>query len=195
MSRFAPAAALVAAMTLALALASVAAQETGVHVSDLDCTGDPETVVLENTGDAPQDLNGWTLQSHPDETFDLSGVGSIQPGATVTIQSGPSAAGVFSWTTDEVFRDDDATDYVRLVDDTGATVDQVACAGETPEPTPEPTTEPTPEATQGASPDGVPTGGGPPPPGAADISPALLLAVGAASLGAGALAVRLSRWP
>jgi hypothetical protein len=193
MFRFVAAAAPVVALTLALALlAPAAAQQSGVRTSALDCIGDPESVVIENAGDAEQDLNGWSLQSDPDETFDLSGVGSLQPAATVTIQSGPSAAGAFTWSTEEVFRDDDDTDYVRLVDDTGATIDEVACS---PSETPEPTATPTPEATQGASPDGVPNGGGPPPPTGAGLSPALLLAVGLVTAGAGALAVGLARRP
>ena len=101
-----------------------------VQIVELDCNGDPERVVLTNLGDAAQDLTGWELRSDPEasEVFDLSVLGSLLAGAAVSIKSGPSASGAFIWSTDEVFRDNDSTDYVRLVDDTGAIVDQVNCA-------------------------------------------------------------------
>ncbi|MEX0800703.1 MAG: lamin tail domain-containing protein [Dehalococcoidia bacterium] len=180
--------AIVAALLLAFALSlesAAAGPETGVGIATLDCTAEPETVILDNQGSAAQDLAGWQLQSDPDETFDLSSLGAIQPGATVTVQSGPAASGVFVWDSAEVFRDDDGTDYARLVDDSGATVEEVACAEATPQATAEPTPEPSPVGD-------VPDGGGPPPPGEG-VSPALLVLAGAVLGAAGLAALALSR--
>lgn len=186
--------AVVFALVLALAaVASVRGQAPDVQISQLDCNSDPEIVVIENEGDEAQQLDGWQLVSDPtdSETFDLSVVGGLQPGASVTIQSGPSASGVFVWSTEFVFRDDDATDFARLVDDGGNTVSEVACA-EAAEPTPTATatTEPTPS--------NVPNGGGLPPAAGAPLPPALLMLVGGsvAALGLMTLAapVRLGAW-
>src|SRR3989337_1914775 len=117
-----------------IGLASLSAAQTpDIRIAELQCTGDPEVVAVENRGDQAQELAGWTLQSDPaSEVFDLSVLGGLQPGASIFIQAGPSATGVFKWGTALVFRDDDPTDYVRIVDNNGATVDQVNCGGATP---------------------------------------------------------------
>ena len=167
----------------ALAGVSFAAAQGGpdVQISQLDCTGDPEVVVLTNSGDAAQDLSGWELRSDPEasELFDLRDLGTtLAPGVSNTIQSGPSASGVFIWSTGEVFRDNDPTDYVRLVDDAGDTVQQVNCVGATPSPTPSPAAE-------------VPNGGGPPPPAAAALSPAMMVMIGGSLAAAGLGAIAL----
>lgn len=177
MTRLAVAATL--GFAFALAAVSFAAAQGGpdVQISQLDCTGDPEIVVLTNSGDAAQDLSGWELSSDPEasELFDLRDLGTdLAPGVSNTIQSGPSASGVFIWSTDEVFRDNDPTDYVRLVDDAGDTVQQVNCAGATPSPAAE-----------------VPNGGGPPPPAAAALSPAMMVMIGGSLAAAGLGAIAL----
>ena len=137
MTRLAVAAILGFAFALA-ALSSAAAQGgPDVQISKLECIDSPdaagiqELVVVTNQGGAPQSLTGWELRSDPEanEMFDLSVVGSLLPGGSVSIQSGPSASGVFIWSTSEVFRDNDPPDYVKLVDNTGATVQQVNCPG------------------------------------------------------------------
>ena len=53
-----------------------------VQIAQLECTGDPELVVIENLGDSAQALDGWELQSDPpdSEVFDLRDLGTI-PGA------------------------------------------------------------------------------------------------------------------
>ena len=151
-----------------------------VRIADLKCTGDPELVTIENAGDAAQQLAGWQLQSDPaSEAFDLSVLGSLQAGASIFIQAGPSASGVFKWGTAFVFRDDDSTDYVRIVDNNGATVDQVNCSGATPA-TPSPTAIP---------PDGVPNGGGAPPLPDGPLTPVTLIAAGMALVAAGVAAL------
>ena len=81
-------------------------------------------------------------------------LGSKQPGETNTIRNGPSARGAFIWADGFIFRDDDPTVYLRIIDDTGATIRQ-AKRGVTPELTLAST--PTPDA---SPPAGVPNGGG-----------------------------------
>lgn len=162
--RLAAAATLAIAVALA-ALSAASAQGPDIRIAELQCTGNPEVVTIENAGGASQDLTGWTLLSDPtgSESFDLSALGGLQAGASVFIQSGPFASGVFNWGPDFVFRDDDATDFARIVDDQGATVDEVACAGAAPTPSPAPSPEPTSS--------NVPNGGGlPPPPGGVSLS-------------------------
>lgn len=164
---------LAAGWTLAIVLAlagvsSAGGQGPDVQIVQLECTSDPELVVIENRGDTDQPLAGWQLQSDPpdSEVYDLSVRGDLVAGASIRVQSGPSASGVFlqdNWGLEFIFRDDDPTDYARIVDDTGAVVYQVDCGGEvapepsptlSPEPSPTPSPEPPP-------PNGVPNGGGP----------------------------------
>src|SRR3990172_9251360 len=147
------------------------AQAPDVRIAELKCNGDPELVAIENAGDAAQQLAGWKLQSDPaSEVFDLSVLGGLQAGASIFIQAGPAATGVFKWGTSFVLRDDDTTDYVRIVDNNGATVDQVNCGAATPA-APSPT--PTP-------PNGVPNGGGAPPLADGPLTPLILIATGMA---------------
>ena len=188
MTRLAVAATL--AIAFALAAVSIArAQEPNVQISQLDCNGDPEIVVVTNLGDAPQALVGWQLQSDPPDSqvFDLTVLGGLQPGASVFIRSGPAASGVFKWGLEFVFRDDDPTDYARIIDDTGAVVHQVDCGGAVaPEPSPTPSPEPSPTPSPEPSPpNGVPNGGGPPPvPGDALLA-AMMVVVGGSVAAAG----------
>ena len=156
------------------------AQAPAVRIAELKCNGDPELLRIENAGDAAQQLAGWQLQSDPaSEAFDLSVLGSLQPGASIFIQAGPSATGVFKWGTQFVFRDDDPTDYVRIVDNAGATIHQVNCGSATPA-APSPTASP---------PNGVPNGGGAPPLPDGPLTPVTLMAAGMALVAAGAAAL------
>ena len=177
------------ALVIALGLGFVSrahAQQADVQIAQLTCSGDPELVIIENLGDTAQTLVGWELQSDPpsSEAFDLTVLGGLAPGASITIQSGPSAGGVFKWGDEFIYRDDDPTDYARIVDDTGAIVHQVNCAEATP--TPSPTPEPSPAAE-------VPNGGGPPPPSADMLSPAMILLVGGSLAVAGLAMIALPR--
>lgn len=116
--------ALAAILGIVFALAAVSfatAQGPDVKISQpiFDCIGSPdEIVVVTNEGDEAQDMTGWELRRDPEasEVFDLSVLGSLLADASVSIKSGPSASGAFIWSTNEVFRDNDSTDYVRLVD-------------------------------------------------------------------------------
>ncbi len=175
------------AIVLALSAVSLAAaQAPDVIISQLNCTGDPELVIVKNQGSASQDFTGWELRSDPEasEVFSLSVLGTtVGPGVSNTIQSGPSAAGRI-WATDEIFRENDPTDYVKLVDNTGATVEQVNCAGAA--------AEPTPTATPAPSPVGeMPNGGGPPPPPIDLLSPGMIILIGGSLAAAGFGAIAL----
>jgi len=189
--------ALAIALALTLGLVSSArAQGPDIQIVQLECTGDPELVVIENRGDAAQALAGWELQSDPPDTevFDLTVLGGLQPEASVFIQSGPSASGVFKWGLEFVFRDDDPTDYARIVDDTGAVVHQVNCGAEVvPEPSPTPSPEPSPTPSPEPSPpNGVPNGGGPPPPPGDALLAAMTVLVGGSMAAAGVATGALS---
>ncbi len=175
------------ALAIALGLGFVSrahAQQADVQIAQLSCSGDPELVVIENFGDTAQTLANWELQSDPpdSETFDLVVLGGLAPGASVSIQSGPSASGVFKWGLEFIYRDDDPTDYARIVDDTGAIVHQVNCAAEaTPTPSPTPSPEPSPVGE-------IPNGGGAPPLPSGSPSLAMTLLVGG-SLAVAGLAI------
>ena len=158
------------AVSFGIGLAGLSAAQTAdIRIAELQCTGDPEVVAIENRGDQAQELDGWKLQSDPaTEVFDLSALGGLQPGVAITIQAGPGATGVFKWGTELVFRDNDSSDYARVVDDTGATIDEVECSSEA-------TTEPTPTASPV---NGVPDGGGAPPLPDETLTPEVLIAVG-----------------
>jgi hypothetical protein len=160
------------ALTLPAALllsGSAPALEGDVRIQSLDCDAEPEVIILGNNGSDAQSVEGWKLQSDPvaSETMDLTSVGELLPEGTVTIQSGTGAAGAFRWSTSEVFRDGDATDFARLVDETGKTVQQVAC---------QPATTPTPSPAP--APGGVPDGGGPPASDSPGPAPALAVTAG-----------------
>jgi hypothetical protein len=181
---------LVIALALTLGLVSTArAQGPDIQIAQLECNGDPELVLIKNLGDAAQALTGWELQSDPpdSEVYDLAVLGGLAPGAAVSIQSGPSASGVFNWGLEFIFRDDDPTDYVRLIDDTGAVVHEVDCGGEVaPEPSPTPSPEPSPTPSpEPPPPNGVPNGGGPPPPSGDALLAAMMVLVGGSVAAAG----------
>ena len=194
-SRYAPritVSALVSALAIALALAAVSpagAQGSDVQIAQLSCSSDPELVVIENFGDTDQTLAGWELQSDPpdNQAFDLSVIGDqgLIAGATITIVSGPAATSpIFTWSSEEIFRDDDPTDYASIVDDTGKIVHQVNCAEATSTPTPSP--EPSPAAE-------VPNGGGAPPIPSGSSSPAMILLIGGSLAVAGLAMITLPR--
>jgi len=150
----------VVAMCIALAGPGTASAAADVGIASLDCDGDPEVIELANSGDESQDMTGWGLVSDPvaGESYDLTPLGTVAAGSSVFIESGSVAEATFTWSTQEIFRDGDAGDFVRLVDPTGATVSEASCtagAQATPAPTNSPTLSPAPV-------DDVPNGGGPP---------------------------------
>ena len=174
----------------------VSAQAAQVRVTELQCSRDPETVAITNQGINAQDLTGWSLKSDPvaSESFDLTAVGVLGAGVTVFVESGPAASGTFVWSSNFVFRDGDASDFVRVLDNTGAVVHEVNCQGTTASasavPTAAPTStpaRPTPAPTAAPA-DVVPLGGGPPTASSGSFV-LLMLAVGLLAIGGGALTV------
>ncbi len=67
-----------------LALASVHADAEG---SDRDNLND-EYIVLENTGDGPLDMSGWTLSDEAGATYTIPDGTTLAAGATITIHTG-----------------------------------------------------------------------------------------------------------
>ena len=183
--------ALVSAVTFLIGLSTggaAHARQAAVQITELDCEGSPELVVITNTGTEPQNLTGWKLESDPpaQESLDLTSLGTILPSQSILIESGPASAAAFIWSAQNVFRDRDVTDYARIVDATAAIVQQVACAtAATPTPTPSTpaTTTPLTEI--------VPDGGGPPAESIDLPSPTLVAALGG-SLAAGGLVILIS---
>jgi hypothetical protein len=151
------------------------AQEPEIRIVQLDCNSDPELVVIRNLGDVAQDLTGLELQSDQteNETFVLFGI--LQPGESTGVEL----------TLQSVFRDDDPSDYARIVDPTGAVVDQVNCGGAAPSPTAAPSPAPptlSPDALRVVD---TPNGGGAPPPAGDVLSPALMMLIGGLTAAAG----------
>lgn len=144
-------------------------------------------MVIANSDSTPHDLTGWRLESDPPDNqhFDLSVVRILPSEASVTIENGPAATGPFLWSKDLIFRPGDATDYVRLVDSQGETIQEVTCAfsGSSPSPSPAP------PAVAPLSRGEVPNGGGPPAPSAAVLSPILAIAFGGTMSVAGFVAL------
>ncbi len=176
-----------ATVALAFALAAVSssgAQGLGIRIAELDCDSDPEVVVIKNQGDASQQFVGWKLLSDPPEAevFELIVLGGLASEASITIQSGPAASGIFIWTTDEVFREGDPTDYARIVDDAGVVIHEVSCGAEA---APSPTANPSP-------PFDVPNGGGVPPVSGGVLSPLIMVLSGGSMFAAGLTAITLS---
>lgn len=172
---------------------SAGAQGAGVRISELQCNADPEVVVIVNEGGQDVDVSSWQLQSDPTlaESFPLFLVRILSPRESVTIHSGPSAAGAFVWSRESVFRDGDPTDFAQLVNTAGDVVAKVPCepvqqptATVTATPAQTPAPEPSPTATV-LSANGVPFGGGPPGVATGLIPPAAMVVAGSWLLTAG----------
>ena len=79
-------------MVMAVDPSTVRALKSDVGISSLDCSSDPESVTILNSGEEPVDLSGWSLQSDPaaSETFDLSPIQTLAGGASVTVEAAHS---------------------------------------------------------------------------------------------------------
>ncbi len=160
-------------LTLLLIIAATSfaqAQGADIRITELDCNSSPERVVIQNVGDESQDMSGWAAQSDPPdaETLDLSGLVVLEPGESVALQSQQQIE----------LRDDDPTDYVRIVDQTGATVHEVHCDGVilgTPAPSDALESDVASEAAGAAD---VPNGGGAPAVDGAGPATTLLILIG-----------------
>ena len=62
-----------------------------IQITTMDCKGQPEIVVIENTGNSSQNLTGWKVEDHgPTYTFNFPTGFSLQPGSLVELTSGES---------------------------------------------------------------------------------------------------------
>lgn len=171
---------LVRTLPFPLALAAISmshGQGADIRITELNCNSSPERVVIQNTGDETQDMSGWAAQSDPPdaETLDLSGLAVLEPGESVALQSGQRFD----------LRDNDPTDYVRIVDQTGATVHEVHCddgTAQAPAPSEAPGSDVASEASGAVD---VPNGGGAPAIDGAGPATTLLILVGGALAAAG----------
>ena len=79
-------------------------------------------------------MTGWNLQSDPttQESLALAQFGSLFPGQTVMVESGPAASGAFMWSQNFLFRDGDPTDFARLANDDGFELIKVNCSAAQP---------------------------------------------------------------
>lgn len=129
-------AALITLITVSTEAAAQGAPD--VQISFLSCSTEPEAVRVRNYGAAAASLAGYRLLSDSaggTQNYDLGPYGPLDPGQTVTLESGPGAAddsatNTFRLTGSPLYRDNDPTDYARLVRP-DASEDQVSC-GETP---------------------------------------------------------------
>jgi len=141
-----------------------------VRIVALDCNGDPEQVAIRNSSDKAQTMWKWKLQSEGLQEFDLSTIGQLDGGQTITLFSYTNAPdddptkGYYLWDHHAKFRDNDPDDYARLVSDTGVIVHTVHClelmpttVSRTASPTPITTASPTATATPSPTPTASPT--------------------------------------
>jgi hypothetical protein len=161
-----------------------------VRISELTCDTDPEVITVVNEGTTEVSMTGWNLQSDPttQESLALAQFGSLFPGQTVMVESGPAASGAFMWSQNFLFRDGDPTDFARLANDDGFELIKVNCsaaqpaAGQTAAPVQ--TTAPAPTSTV-LSAAAAPVGGGPPGAAAGPIAPLALMVFGSGLVSAG----------
>lgn len=172
-------------------LTSVAAAAVDLRVTALDCGSHPRRIRIENLGDTAQSLSGWQLQGDPVEgqPFNLEEVGSLDAGGKVFVFQGhlspPTAPdlGYYRWGSDETFslRANDSTDYVRIVDPQGNTIDQRNCEGLPPGATPAPPSEYDPPPVVAPVVTNAPAPVTPAPAATARTAPAQIAPVGGAS--------------
>ena len=100
-----------------------------LHIATLQCETRDEYVRVENVGTAAAQLSGWTIFSVTgSQTFSFPSY-VLQPGASVTVHSGPDApptgGSVFRWTTAYIWNNDG--DEAELTDPSGDVVDSRDC--------------------------------------------------------------------
>ena len=110
---------------------------------------------IQNFGGASQNLAGWAIRSDPvtngGQVFDLSVVGTLDPGEQASIYSGSNApatnvgTGVYRWALNFKFRNGDGSDFAQIVNGQTSLIDQLNCGQQPPPPPPPPpTSTPTP---------------------------------------------------
>jgi hypothetical protein len=157
-----------------------------VRISELTCNTDPEVITVVNEGNTEVSMTGWNLQSDPtaQESLALAQFGSLFPGQTVMVESGPAASGAFVWSQNFLFRDGDPTDFARLANDAGFELVKVNCQAAQATAAPVQTSAPAPTSTV-LSAAAAPVGGGPPGAAAGPIAPLALMVFGSGLVSAG----------
>ena len=112
-------------------------QVANVLITQLSCDSNPESVSIQNFGGASQNLAGWAIRSDPvtngGQVFDLSVVGTLDPGEQASIYSGSNApatnvgTGVYRWALNFKFRNGDGSDFAQIVNGQTSLIDQLNC--------------------------------------------------------------------
>jgi hypothetical protein len=185
---------LVAIGALAMLSSSTDAQtpQVLVRISELSCDTNPEVITVVNEGNTEVSMTGWNLQSDPtaQESLALAQFGSLFPGQTVMVESGPAASGAFMWSQNFLFRDGDPTDFARLASDEGVVLVSVNCPAAQATAAPAQTTAPAPTSTVLPA-AAAPVGGGPPGTAGGPIAPLALMVFGSGLVSAGLVAFSL----
>jgi hypothetical protein len=103
-----------------------------VQITQLNGSGTPEYVLIQNMGTAPQDLSGWYIESTiGPQTFNFPGGYKLAPGGTVRIESYTGAKNdppdTLLWDTDPIWRN--AGDKAVLRNTAGAAI-STQCYGD-----------------------------------------------------------------
>ena len=98
-------------------------------ISALDCKGKPETVVITNDGDSPQDMTGWSIVDEGvKHTFSFPNGFTLDSSLSVEVVSGTSGDNTVStlyWKKQTVWNNDG--DAATVLDSTGSIIGTMDC--------------------------------------------------------------------
>ncbi|MCL0044562.1 lamin tail domain-containing protein [Dehalococcoidia bacterium] len=108
---------------------TVTSGSPNMQITSIDCKSKPEIVVIENTGDASQDLTGWKVEDNgPKYTFNFPVSFSLEPGSSVKLISGESGNDsnkTIYWSGRVVWNNDG--DTASLFDPSGQLMSEMKC--------------------------------------------------------------------
>ena len=100
-----------------------------IQITTMDCKGQPEIVVIENTGNSSQNLTGWKVEDDgPTYTFNFPTGFSLEPGSLVELISGESGDDTdktIFWNNRTVWNNDG--DTASLFDSSGQLASEMKC--------------------------------------------------------------------
>lgn len=100
-----------------------------IQISALDCKGKPETVVITNDGDSPQDMTGWSIVDEGvKHTFSFPNGFTLDSSLSVEVVSGTSGDNTVStlyWKKQTVWNNDG--DAATVLDSTGSIIGTMDC--------------------------------------------------------------------
>ena len=100
-----------------------------IQITTMDCKGQPEIVVIENTGNSSQNLTGWKVEDDgPTYTFNFPTGFSLEPGSLVELISGESGDDTdktIFWNNRTVWNNDG--DTASLIDSSGQLAFEMKC--------------------------------------------------------------------